>query len=399
DNDDDDSLYELTQYASLPLYPDMRRDFGVEILDLAGTCLQQYSSQVRSSGFSRQYGAMRVPLTTALDEYIDRTVARIDGTDRHVARDRLTEKEKSRQQHKQQGQQGLWQRSRGAGRRQRGSGLSVLIDDEPGVAAGLQPSSADIAAALHDTRADAVRRLSVAVWTLCAALGSYALNHKMHAVEETPMLDGDNGDDGDGRRAVVGQMRRRLGGRHDRWESSRRRGNGNAGQGSSQEEEEEEEEERDERFVQGSGWLVDGIDDYSDEDDFDYVGKASDSDSDSDSDSGGGSEAESEGDLLFEPRKSKRFNEAAELVCDLLDNSSDDGNPSSQLASAAAFVAHSLLGGIFPGLSGRSDTRPRVMTRGMIARQMSACLTPGSTGDGRGLVGPETLLLQVLSRI
>ncbi|KAJ1943656.1 hypothetical protein FBU59_002843, partial [Linderina macrospora] len=60
----------LIEDTYLPLCPDLRRDFGVEILDLAGTCLKQYSNQIRASGYSRSCGAIRLPRGTALDEYV-----------------------------------------------------------------------------------------------------------------------------------------------------------------------------------------------------------------------------------------------------------------------------------------------------------------------------------------
>ncbi|KAJ2779508.1 hypothetical protein GGI15_003849, partial [Coemansia interrupta] len=163
DNDEDgdgdnDSLYELTRDSGLPLFPDLRRDFSVEILDLAGACLQQYSNQIRSSGFSRQCGAMRLPLKTALDEYIDKTVSRMESSDAA---------NKSVAEH--------WTAASRPGR----SGLSVLIDDEPSVLTPVQNSAADFSAAIRDTRIDSIRRLSVSAWALCIAIGYRTLDRKM----------------------------------------------------------------------------------------------------------------------------------------------------------------------------------------------------------------------------
>ncbi|KAJ2235786.1 hypothetical protein IWW45_002318 [Coemansia sp. RSA 485] len=367
DEDEDESLYELTQYSSLPLYPDLRRDFGVEILDLAGTCLQQYSNQVRSSGFSRQYGAMRVPLTTALDQYIDKAVTRIDGTDRQ------------RQANRQQGQ-----RSQKRAVRKPGSGLSVFIDDEPSVPIALQPSSASIAAALHDTRADAVRRLSVSVWSLCIALGTYALSRKMHVVGQVD----ENNSTGD----VSGQnISKKQKYPHMSWRQSTSSSQQDISDGNETE-----------CFGQESDGLIDiddlewNDDDDDDDDDFDYVAVVDESDSGSETESGeSGSNSVS---------RSERFNEAAELVSDLLDHPDDKDDGSQLLASATAFIAHSLLDGIFPGLSGVVGTRSRVMTRGMITRQLLSGDRAGtSMADqdhiGSVIVGPETLLAQMLSRI
>ncbi|KAJ1879130.1 hypothetical protein LPJ57_003004 [Coemansia sp. RSA 486] len=305
DEDEDESLYELTQYSSLPLYPDLRRDFGVEILDLAGTCLQQYSNQVRSSGFSRQYGAMR-------------------------------------------------------------------------------PSSASIAAALHDTRADAVRRLSVSVWSLCIALGTYALSRKMHVVGQVD----ENNSTGD----VSGQnISKKQKYPHMSWRQSTSSSQQDISDGNETE-----------CFGQESDGLIDiddlewNDDDDDDDDDFDYVAVVDESDSGSETESGeSGSNSVS---------RSERFNEAAELVSDLLDHPDDKDDGSQLLASATAFIAHSLLDGIFPGLSGVVGTRSRVMTRGMITRQLLSGDRAGtSMADqdhiGSVIVGPETLLAQMLSRI
>ncbi|KAJ1646838.1 hypothetical protein LPJ64_001722 [Coemansia asiatica] len=394
DEGDDDSLYELAQYSSLPLFPDLRRDFGVEILDLAGTCLQQYSSQIRSSGFSRQYGAMRVPLSTALDEYIDRAVARIDNSEIQRVVGNLSATERARRQRKPNRQK--QQRLRTA-KKAGGSGLSVFIDDEPNEPVSLQPSSASIAAALHDTRADAARRLSVAVWSLCIALASYALNRKMHMVEESPL------DDHHRARRFVASRQTERDISMMRCESHNNDDDDDDGFSSNQDEEEEFFDQGT-RFTDVQDYSVD-VDVDDDEDDFDYVAKDSESESDIDSDTEIGSsdtssDSEEDFDLLSEP-KSTRFNEAAELVCDLLDNPGD-GDPGSQLAAAAAFVAHSLLDSIFPGHSNSSNgTRPRVMTRGMIARQLSNNSSQ-SSGDGDPalmMMAPETLLVQMLSRI
>ncbi|KAJ2908764.1 hypothetical protein GGI21_002558 [Coemansia aciculifera] len=143
DDADDDSLYELDQATCLPLVPDLRRDFGVEILDLASTCLKQHSSHIRASGFSRPCGVMRRPRTTALDEYIDAVLQRPPA------------------------QPGG------------GCGMAVYVEDEPSGAEMPPPvSSMDMATVLQDTRIDSVRKLAAGLWALVVALFLYATNAK-----------------------------------------------------------------------------------------------------------------------------------------------------------------------------------------------------------------------------
>ncbi|KAJ1728408.1 hypothetical protein LPJ61_004045 [Coemansia biformis] len=152
DDDDDDTLLEAPQGTLMPIIPDLRRDFGVEILDLAGTCLQQCSSQLQSTGLARPCGAIRVPRTTALDEYVDSVAGAPPAED--VQADRLLA---------------------GPGAT---SGLAVFVEDEP--IATIQPpsSTARLATAIQGTRANAVRRLSLGVWAVAVALSHYARDKK-----------------------------------------------------------------------------------------------------------------------------------------------------------------------------------------------------------------------------
>ncbi|KAI9469459.1 hypothetical protein LPJ79_004180 [Coemansia sp. RSA 1821] len=154
DGNNNDGLLELASDVAMPFMPDLRRDFSVEILDLAGTCLQQCSNQIRATGLARSCGAIRLPRTTALDEYVDQVLSTTDGN-AICWRDFSGRAEPSR------------------------SGLSVLVEDEPSVLDHIPTSGADIAHILRDTRASSVHKLSLGMWALVAALGHYALERKM----------------------------------------------------------------------------------------------------------------------------------------------------------------------------------------------------------------------------
>ncbi|KAJ2615017.1 hypothetical protein H4S08_001445 [Coemansia sp. RSA 1365] len=132
---DDDVPFELARDVLLPICPDLRRDFGVEILDLAAACLQQCSSQVRASGLARPCGPVRLPRATALDDWADAAVAPRRGMD-------------------------------------------VFIDDEP---ASLPPPHAahGLVAAIQGTRFPSVRRLSLEAWALVLALFHYLTKKKI----------------------------------------------------------------------------------------------------------------------------------------------------------------------------------------------------------------------------
>ncbi|KAJ2795624.1 hypothetical protein H4R20_005816 [Coemansia guatemalensis] len=127
---DDDTPFELARDVLLPIRPDLRRDFGVEILDLAAACMQQCSSQVRSSGLARPCRPVRLPRATALDHWADAAAAPRRGMD-------------------------------------------VFIDDEP-VPLTSPPAAQGLAAAIQGTRLPSVRRLSLEAWALLLALVHYS---------------------------------------------------------------------------------------------------------------------------------------------------------------------------------------------------------------------------------
>ncbi|KAJ2721146.1 hypothetical protein GGI07_004166 [Coemansia sp. Benny D115] len=341
---DDESAYELAQAMYLPLYTDMRRDFSVEILDLAGTCLQQCSNQIRSSGFSRQCGVMRLPRTTALDEYIDRAIARSENT-RNVSAEAMMSRNA----------ESLVGRCQISG----GGGMSVFIDDEVTALPQVPSSSIDIAGAFRDTRVNSVRKLSVALWSLCVAIGYYVLERK--AV---------NGGPGPTSTKTAGSSRamksnstktsRIMKGRDNTESSDCESSNGFA----------------------TAAVLGDDEDDDDDED-FDYVVESDNEDSSTDTEDSLYSDTEqydTGGD----------YNEAAELVCDILSNPDDGECPEGRLASTVSFIAHSLIDALTP-----RDTRrtTAVVTRSMFARQLS--LAANASDMERE---PNTsLMLQLLS--
>ncbi|KAJ2288542.1 Required for respiratory growth protein 9 mitochondrial [Coemansia sp. RSA 355] len=251
DGADDDALLELA--ADMPIVPDLRRDFSVEILDLAAACLQQFSTQIRSTGLARPCGAVRLPKTTALDEYVNHVVTSSDYGQSAF----LAENEHSH------------------------SGFAAFVEDEPTALGPASSNSFGLAHVLNDTRANSVRRLSLGVWALIAALGHYALERKMGSLDPA---------------AVKGRRRadklRRL-------------------------------------DVSGPELADYCIDDDADDDassDYDFICAASDTSDASDD--------ELEPDGLV--------GETAALVADIL-SGADDDLPADRLAAAVAFMAHSLV--------------------------------------------------------
>lgn len=161
DEEEETAAYELDRQVWIPLCPDFRRDFGVEILDLASTCLKQCSSQVRSTGFSRPSRPVRLPKTTALDEYIDRITCTPPSVSEAPDSDGGEELEVS-------------------GRRrhfppQDGTGLSIYMDEELDAYHDQVPpvSAVDMFTFIQDTRVDSIRRLSLSLWSLVVALSYY----------------------------------------------------------------------------------------------------------------------------------------------------------------------------------------------------------------------------------
>ncbi|KAJ2781060.1 hypothetical protein H4R18_003107 [Coemansia javaensis] len=154
---DDARRLDAAPDALAAIVPDLRRDFGVEILDLAGTCLQQCSSQLRSTGLGRPCGAIRLPKTTALDEYIAGSAA---------------------------GPPAEPPSGGGAGAGA-GGGLGVFVEDEPTIAPAPPSGAARLASAMRGTRANSVRRLSLGLWAVAAALSHYALDKKARGLGRT----------------------------------------------------------------------------------------------------------------------------------------------------------------------------------------------------------------------
>ncbi|KAJ2851540.1 hypothetical protein IWW36_001024 [Coemansia brasiliensis] len=261
DGNNNDGLLELASDVAMPFMPDLRRDFSVEILDLAGTCLQQCSNQIRATGLARSCGAIRLPRTTALDEYVDQVLNTTDGSSM------------------------CWREFPGRTEPSR-SGLSVFIEDEPSVLDHIPTSSADIAHLLRDTRASSVRKLSLGMWALVAALGHYALERKMG-----PLDPG----------ASSSEQRANKPGRLNV--------SGRAYAGHK------------------AGSIEDFLnDDSNDESDYDYICAASDTSDASDE------ELESEG----------LVGETAELVSDILCGRNSE-QPGDRLAATVTFMAHSLV--------------------------------------------------------
>ncbi|KAJ2837229.1 hypothetical protein J3B01_002282 [Coemansia erecta] len=251
DGADDDALLELA--TDMPIVPDLRRDFSVEILDLAAACLQQFSTQIRSTGLARPCGAVRLPKTTALDEYVNHVVTSSDYGQSAF----LAENEHSH------------------------SGFAAFVEDEPTALGPASSNSFGLAHVLNDTRANSVRRLSLGVWALIAALGHYALERKMGSLDPA---------------AVKGRRRADKLCRLD---------------------------------VSGPELADYCIDDDADDDassDYDFICAASDTSDASDN--------ELEPDGLV--------GETAALVADIL-SGADDDLPADRLAAAVAFMAHSLV--------------------------------------------------------
>ncbi|KAJ2881310.1 hypothetical protein H4R27_004168 [Coemansia aciculifera] len=287
DNADDDALYELDQNTCLPLAPDLRRDFSVEILDLASTCLKQHSSNIRTSGFTRICGVIRRPRTTALDEYIDSVLQPSPRT----AVDVLPPK--------------------GA------RGMSVFIDDEPGIADMIPASSMDLATVLQDTRIDSIRKLSAGLWALIVALFLYATKTKQGPTQLSCEL-----------LPHKPEQRRQRTTRSDGWQ----RASDSAPESSA-----------------GIRGCISSDNDSDDENDCDYVCTASVT-GDSSDDEDSSEDSEGGGELV---------GETAALVGEILSGGTQPSDSNEALASAVAFIAHSVYG---PGSA---------MTRAMYARHMA----------------------------
>ncbi|KAJ2840421.1 hypothetical protein FBU31_000428 [Coemansia sp. 'formosensis'] len=282
DDADDDALYELDQ-NTLPLTPDLRRDFSVEILDLASTCLKQHSTNIRTSGFMHSCGAIRRPRTTALDEYIDSVLQPSPRIGSSIVN--------------------ALPLSKGGG------GMAAYIEDEPTIVEMVPASSMDLATVLQDTRIDSIRKLSAGLWALLVALFLYATKTKR--VSPQPLHE-----------MLSRQPQRHKHRVDDVGDDGWRRTSESAPENS---------------VGTGIHGFISSDNDSDDDEDRDYVCTASvNSDSSDDDDSLEDDNAEESGELA---------NETAVLVGEILSGSTQPSDGDNDiLASAVAFIAHSVYG-------------------------------------------------------
>ncbi|KAI9500194.1 hypothetical protein BX070DRAFT_255250 [Coemansia spiralis] len=342
---DSAEMFELTQDMYIPVIPDLRRDFGLEILDLAGTCLQQYSSKIKSSGFSRPLGAMRLPRTTALDVYVDDVLRTSSASSPGIQSEqqyRLTENSDEFRN----GQQRQTRVLRGLG----SSGLSIFIDDEPSIFSQIPENSMDLAHALQDTRLNSVRNLSLGMWSLVVALFKYALNRKDYLNTNNIDSSADLARN-DSNSAQPRQAHSWLRGNNSEWyrhdgtyldklcSKNQLAASGDMDNAS-------------ETYGHTSYLSTD-----SEEDDFDYVlNSDTNSATDSISEDDGGDDNDEENIVSL-------TNEATSLVGDIL-NDTDNDHPGAWLGSVTTFMAHSLFNG------DQRSLQPSMMTRGMYVQQL-----------------------------
>ncbi|KAJ2845945.1 hypothetical protein GGI22_006396 [Coemansia erecta] len=280
-----DEMFELMQDMFIPIVPDLRRDFSVEILDLAGTCLQRCSNKIQKNGYSRPFGAMRLPKTTALDQYVDNVI--------HANRE------------------GRQQTPRQITRRSRVGGLNVLVDDEPSMFGQIPGSSIDLVHALHGTRLNSIGNLSRGMWALSVALVRYALRRKVEPDSADGSLNSDSA--GGGLSNSTGVIRTRIGAPCHSANRADRPVNGSVDGAPRQ-------------FASDPvSWIDSDDEDY----DFDYV-------SGSEQSSSIGDDDDADVELLF--------NEVADLVDDVFLNT-DDMDPDNLSAPTATFIAHPLFNG------------------------------------------------------
>ncbi|KAJ1941576.1 hypothetical protein EC988_006720, partial [Linderina pennispora] len=295
----------LIEDTYLPLCPDLRRDFGVEILDLAGTCLRQYSNQIRASGYSRSCGAIRLPKGTALDEYVSRQVS--------AARSRMSSPV---------------DQAVSAQRVGRRNGFAVFIENEPGVSFEVPEGPMDMAVFLKDTRVDSLRKLSLALWSLCTAILDVGLGWRKGSRYQMAGST-NNSRSPDGVALQAKQMATVNSGLRS-WEI-------------------------------GEDDVVAGDDAESDFD-FDYVGSSHASADDGDNDNGDDDETNWDD----EPVDAEELvAETAGLVSDIITSASET-SPHDQMSSLLVLIAHSLAG----SLSSTNEPAPVMMTRSRYRRRL-----------------------------
>ncbi|KAJ2745707.1 hypothetical protein GGI19_006476, partial [Coemansia pectinata] len=268
DDADDDAQYELDQNTCPPLTSDLRRDFSVEILHLANTCLKQHSSNIRTSRFTRICGPSPCTAVDVLP-------------------------------------------TKGA------RGMSVFIDNEPGIVDMISASSMDLATVRQATCIDSICKLSAGLWVLIVALFLYATKTKQGP---TPLS----------RELLPHQPERhRQRTTHsDGW----RRALDSSPESSA-----------------GTREYISPDNDSDDEENCDYVCTAS-ATSDSSDDEDSSEDSEWDGELV---------GETAALVGEIFSGGTQPSGSNEALASAVAFIAHSVYG---PGSA---------MTRAMYARHMA----------------------------
>ncbi|KAJ1665430.1 hypothetical protein IW140_003400 [Coemansia sp. RSA 1813] len=339
---DSDEMFELTQDMFIPIVPDLRRDFSVEVLDLAGTCLQQCSNKIQTNGFSRPLEAMRLPKTTALDQYVEEAV-RANTSSRAFKRKgrRRAEAGIEREQ----------QLPRKATCGARVSGLGVFIDDEPSVFGQLPGNSIDLVHIFQSTRLNSIRNLSCGMWALVVALFRYVWRRRAEPCSTDGSLLLDSAEVGADDPA--GKKRTRIGKALVYGDDCAEAivSDGASATASSMG-----------GALRHFGSMPCSLTD-SEDDDFDYVSSSEEasslSEGSDDSDDSDNSDNSDDNDVAVDLLS----NEATDLVDDILSDT-EDKDSGSFSASTATFIAHSLFNG------GGQIPQRGMMTRGMYTQHV-----------------------------
>ncbi|KAJ2664921.1 hypothetical protein IWW48_000535 [Coemansia sp. RSA 1200] len=345
--DDSAEMFELRKDTFIPFAPDLRRDFSVEILDLAGTCLQQCSSKIEANGFSRPLGAVRLPRTTALDQYVDQVVCE------------STVPRKNKQNRKRRTETS--KRGRGISqnriaRMPRVNGLDVFVDDEPNLLRQMPGNTIDLVHALQNTRVNSVRNLLRGMLALAVAIFRYALRQK-----SDPCLAGGRLIPGSALGGIDNEtgQRIRVKQKQSRTQGTRLRGDSSSGASMAGDTP---------TSVGGNGCAPDHLEDAlyswtdSDDEDFDYVASSGETSEFSD---------DNEESDINDRTDDALYCEATDLVDDIL-RDKDDNNPAGLSTSAATFIARSLF----------SRNEQHYSQRGMMTRRMMYSRDLEDDGDG-----------------
>ncbi|KAJ1735421.1 hypothetical protein LPJ72_001889 [Coemansia sp. Benny D160-2] len=350
--DDSAEMFELRRDTFIPFAPDLRRDFSVEILDLAGTCLQQCSSKIEANGFSRSLGAVRLPRTTALDQYVDQVVC-----DSAAPR----KNKQSRKRRTEPSKRGAKMTHSQIARMPRVNGLNVFIDEEPNLLSQMPGNTIDLVHALQNTRVNSVRNLLRGMLALAVAIFRYALRQK-----SDPCLAGGRpipGSDAGGIDKETGQ-RIRIRQKQARTEGARLCGNSSSGASMAGDTP---------TSASGNGCTPDYLEDAlhswtdSDDDDFDYIASSVETSEFSD---------DNEESDVNDRTDDALYCEATDLVDDIL-RDNDDNNPAGLSASAATFIARSLF----------NRSEQHYSQRGMMTRRMM--YSRDLEGDNSGTEEPR----------